>query len=288
MTMLEITRDEVVERSSVLPGFPLVIKRILATIDDPDANTEMLAAHIQHDPVISARVLSLANKAATGTRRQVATHNIFTAASLIGMNRVREMAMFAGVAGFVDDIAPAGTATGFWQHSVAVGVCSEELALHTTTPASASAALIAGLLHDVGQLWLLRFNAERFLAAWKHALAHETGIEEAERERFGTDHSTIGAWLAEHWALPADIVAAIRCHHEPDAAVAGSLVPIVHVAEVLSNALDLAGRKENRVISISSAACRTLGLTWDDGIRALFGRIEARSSHANAFFQSAS
>jgi hypothetical protein len=58
----------------------------------------------------------------------------------------------------------------------------------------------------------------------------------------------------------------------------------VHVAEVLANALDLTGREENRVTSLSSAACNALGLTWDESTRALFGRMEARSRHANALF----
>jgi hypothetical protein len=62
-------------------------------------------------------------------------------------------------------------------------------------------------------------------------------------------------------------------------------VPCIHVAEVLSNHLDHTSRGENRVVNISSAACRMLGLTWDESIRPLFGRMEARSSHANAFFQ---
>jgi hypothetical protein len=62
-------------------------------------------------------------------------------------------------------------------------------------------------------------------------------------------------------------------------------VPCIHVAEVLSNAHNLTSRGENRVTSISSAACRTLGLIWDESLRPLFGRMEARSSHANAFFQ---
>jgi putative nucleotidyltransferase with HDIG domain len=284
MTEPEITRDVVIERSSSLPAFPLVIRQIVATIDDPEASTEMLAGHIRHDPVIAARVLSLANAAATGTRRQTSTHDIFTAASLIGMNRVREMALLAGVSGFVADMAPPGMTATFWQHSVAVGVCSEEIALHTAAPASASAALIAGLLHDVGQLWLYRFNADRFSEAWPHALAHGIAIEQAERECFGVDHTVIGAWLAEHWTLPAGIVAAIRGHHAPELALGEPLVPVVHVAEVVSNALDLTGREENHVTSISSAACRALGLTWDERARVLFGRVEARSRHANTLF----
>ncbi|MCX7161606.1 MAG: HDOD domain-containing protein [Rhodocyclales bacterium] len=284
MTTAAVTQQEVIDRSSTLPAFPLVVSRILATLDDPEANTATLADYIRHDPAITARILSLANTAATQTRRLSPVHDIFTATSLLGLGRVRQLATVGGISGYVAAIAPADMPLTFWQHSVAVGVCSEELALHTSTAASASAALIAGLLHDIGQLWLHRFHGEAFRAAWSHALGHSIGIEQVERERFGVDHATIGAWLAGHWSLPADIVAAIHHHHAPDTALDQALVPVVHVAEVLSNALDLASRDENRVTSISAAACARLGLGWDESARPLFGRMEARSRHANAFF----
>lgn len=284
MESYKISRTEVVKRSAELPSFPAIITQILATLDDPEATTEMLVSHIAHDPVIAARVISLANAAAMRAQRKSAISSITTATSLIGTNRVREMAIVSSISGFFGSAVPDGMAASFWKHSVAVGVCGEELALYTAAPVSAAAGLVAGLLHDVGQLLLFRFYPEGHRAAWNNALAHSIGIGEAERERFGVDHSTIGAWLAEHWSLPVNITAAIRHHHAPDTALAEPLVPLVHVAEVLANALDLANREENRVTSISSAACRALDLSWNESVRPLFGRMEARSRHANAFF----
>ena len=101
------------------------------------------------------------------------------------------------------------------------------------------------------------------------------------------DHATIGAWLAENWTLPQSIVSAIRHHHDAGTDSDELLVPLLHIAEVLSNALDLGGRAENRVTLISSSACSRLGIVWDENIRPLFGRIEARSSHANRVFTGA-
>lgn len=279
-----ITRDEVFRQGNALPGFPSVITQIIAMLDDPQASTDMLVAHIEHDPVIAARVLSLANAAATRTRRMSAVGDIFTATSLIGLNSVREIAVISSITNFFERMAPAGMTASFWQHGVAVGVCSEELAAFTAAPASSAAALIAGLLHDVGQLWLSGFDAQAFRDSWNTALNQNIGIDAAERERFGVDHSTIGAWLAEYWSLPVNIVAAIRHHHQPDAVLAEPLVPLVHIAEVLANALDLTLRDENRVTSVSSAACQALDLHWDENVRPLFGRMEARSRHANTFF----
>jgi HD-like signal output (HDOD) protein len=284
MNTANVTQDLVIERATELPGFPRVITKILATLDDPEANLNVLAELIQLDPVIAARVLSLANNAASHTRHLSEIRDIYTATSLIGMGRVRQMAVISSCIDYFDQIAPPGITSMFWQHSVAVGICGEELAMHVSQPVSSATALIAGLLHDVGQLWLYRFNADAFRATWSQALTHATGIEDAERERFGVDHSQIGAWLSEYWALPPTICAAIRYHHNPDRHLAEPLVPVVHIAEVLSNALDLTGRTENRVTHISAAACTALQLRWDENSRALFGRIEARSRHANAFF----
>lgn len=284
MEMTPIDRAIVLDRAAELPGFPRVISEILATLDDPEANLNTLANLIQLDPVIAGRVLSLANMAASRTRNISVVHDIYTAASLIGVGRVRQMAVISSCIDYYNRIAPAHLTSMFWQHSIAVGICAEELAVQVSQPVSAGLALVAGLLHDVGQLWLYRFRPDTFSAVWAQALTHATGIEDAERECFGVDHSQISAWLAEHWSLPPEICTAIAYHHCPDQQLNEPLVPVIHIAEVLSNALDLTGRKENRVTNISTAACRTLDLRWDENSRALFGRIEARSRHANAFF----
>ena len=285
MAALMLTRDDVIERSRSLPSFPRIITEIMATLDDPDGNLKVLVHCINHDPLIAARVLSVANMASVRGRRDSEVNDVYTATSLVGLSRVREIALISSLNGFVDGMPRESIPAAFWQHSVAVGVCCEELALHITAPVSNDAALVAGLLHDIGQLWLHTFNAQAYGACWREAITGGIGIDQVEREHFGVDHSTIGAWLAEHWELPAGIVAAIRGHHAPDPASDLLLVPLVHVAEVLSNALDLTDRPENRVTFISGAACQQLGLVWDEDIRSLFGRMEARSRHANTFFR---
>ncbi len=284
MAALTVTRAEVIKHSLKLPSFPRFVTDILAVLDDPEGSYTVLAACIVRDPIITARVLSVANLASMRGRRTSEVNDVYTAISLIGMSQVRKITLVSCLGAFVDGMAVQGMPTTFWKHCVAVGVCCEELALHIDAPISTDAALVAGLLHDVGQLWFYTFNPEAYLRCWHQALQQAVGIEAVEREHFGVDHSTVGAWLAEHWALPVGIVAAIRGHHVPDDALDNTLVPLVHVAEVLANALDLGGRDENRVTSISHAACQQLGVVWDESIRPLFGRIEGRSRHANTFF----
>jgi putative nucleotidyltransferase with HDIG domain len=286
MTADTITRAEVITRAVGLPSFPSVVTEILASLDDPEANLKVLTNFIAHDPVIAARVLSFANRAAERTRKSSAVRDIYTATSLIGMSHVREITLVSSMSDFVNSVGQESFPSSYWEHSVAVGICAQEVAIHIEAPIVSDTALIAGLLHDIGQLWLYRFYSERFAVARKQALIQSLGIEIVEREAFCVDHSQIGAWLAEHWELPKSICSAIRHHHQPDSALSDLLVPVVSIAEVISSALDLTGRPENRVTYLSKAACTAIGLTFDNDIQPLFGRIEARSKYANALFAS--
>jgi len=290
MGRVAITHDQVRRLSRSLPSFPSLLRDILATLDDPDANFNVLTRAITRDPLISARVLWVANTAAVRGRRESEVTDIATATSLAGVKRVRHIALISSLSTFVAGMRH-NLPAAFWPHSVAVGVCCEELVQHVKVPVTAASALVAGLLHDIGQLWLATFDATQLDACWQQAQAQHVSTEDVEIEYFGISHSTIGAWLAEMWALPADIVAAIAGHHHPDAGLlhannpdALHLIDLIHVGEVLSNALDLAGRARNRVTWLSTPACERLGLAWDDHSHLLFGRIEARSQHANAVF----
>lgn len=281
MRLAPITKADVISKSAKLPSFPRIVTEILATLDDPESNLRDLCDYITHDPVIAARVLSQANRAAYGSRSTI--RDIYTAASLIGMAQIREISLLSSMAMFVNgthEYMP----DSYWKHSVAVGVSAHELALHISAPIFSEMALITGLLHDIGQLWLHRFCPQAFADAIQFAFVESVGIEVAEREQFGVDHAQIGAWLAENWQLPANIVAAIRHHHRPEARLNELLVPVVSVAEVLTNALDIGAPLENRVTTLSRAACTVLGLEIDGTLQPLLGRMEARSTYANNVF----
>lgn len=278
-----LSQDEVVAGRDALPSFPRVIDDILLTLDDPDANINRLVDHVGRDPALAARVFSQANAAARRTRHNATVRDLYTATSLIGLTRLRQTVITASLADFLRGALPAGLAPGFWEHSSAAGVSALQLAAHIRQ--AGDSALIAGLLHDIGQLWLARSETVAFCEARHDASTGALSIEAAEREHFGIDHAAIGAWLAESWGLPSPLCDAIRYHHAPDAGPNDILVPLLHVAEVLSNALDLSASGSARVTYLSGKACERLGLTWDESAEALFGRIDAVSHFVANYFK---
>lgn len=282
MTSSAITRDRVLASQKELPAFPKVVLQILDTLNDPDACLTVLTEHIEHDPVVAASVLSLANRAGTHSHSGAPIGDVFTAVSLVGLSRVREVALQVSLSGFLGSMAPVDAEEHIWAHSLASAACAVELAQWASIEVSVDAALIAGLMHDVGQLWLQRFEPQLMQQALLIAKQGDVRIEDAERSLLGVDHGAIGGWLAQSWGLPANIRQAIVHHHAPDAASEEPLVALVHIANVLSNALDLAHDPDSRVPWMSRDSCAALGLTWGPETQSLFGRIEARSRHAFA------
>jgi HD-like signal output (HDOD) protein len=276
-----ITEQRVLDTCDALPAFPLVVLQILQTLEDPEASLSLLSRQVETDAVIAARVLSLCNRA-TSSQGRAPVSDVFTALSLVGMARVREAAMTIKLASFMQDLAPAAAQEYYWSHSLACAVCGVEVAHYTHADVGVDESLIACLMHDVGQLWLQRFEPVRLKAALQAAERQDVEIDVAEREFFGVDHATIGSWLAQGWGLSERVCKGIAYHHAPDAGLPEPLVAVVHVSEVLNHALNLSHARSSHVRDISQACCTLLGLDWGDDSHSLFGRIEARSRHAFA------
>lgn len=278
-----ITRELVLSRMDALPAFPKTVQKVLETVDDPDSSMSVLSDVIGRDPAIAGRVLAVANNVAASARRSHGVDDIYTAVSLVGLQQVRDIAVLSKLTDFVGAFKGSVDAAELWRHSVGVGICAQELALSVELEISLNQALIAGLLHDIGQFWLMQHNQSAYAACWKDAVLEGVELRCAELVVFGVDHAQIGGWLSTAWCLSTNISAAIAGHHLPDdAPQPGPLIALLHVAEVVSNALELGGGNTNRVTYLSPKACGQLGLVWDDGVRSLFGRIEARARHVTA------
>jgi putative nucleotidyltransferase with HDIG domain len=103
----------------------------------------------------------------------------------------------------------------FRRHAVATRHAAESLAALADVPGRDELAT-AALLHDVGQLVLIR------LYPGYEALLADRGLTPEDRARierreFGMDHTIVGGVLARRWGLPTVIAGAIERHHTDSA-----------------------------------------------------------------------
>jgi putative nucleotidyltransferase with HDIG domain len=261
--------DDIEAVASGLPPFPKVIVQLLDLLRDEESSFEVLARLVRNDAVLAGNVLGMANHIRR-LHMQSDLTDPFAAVSLIGINRVRRIVVSVGMNRFI------GGGNGsdfFFSHSFAVAIATQELAVMCDV--SPDEAYIAGILHDVGQLYFHVLDERRFLEAYQQSTVDGRLIQR-EAEIFGMDHCQIGAKLAQFWNLPEDVVSAIRLHHD-DMIASSQLQAAVCLGETLARALDLPASSKNRVVAINSPAIELLGIQWHSpDMLDCFGRCHAR------------
>ena len=268
--MSALKLEDVLARADILPALPQVVRHILDTLRDERANAELLAERIGSDPAVVARLLAAANASAYGLAGHV--DSLRQAILLLGIEKVRAITLATAIVDRYHS-APPFDAQRLWLHSLGVAVCAREIAIHADL--DAESAFTAGLLHDIGQLLLFAVEPAAYAETLGAKGRQDIGTVDAEHACLGVDHAEVGAALARRWSLPEPIVLAIGGHHAPEALPDHELADVVHVAEVLSHALDLGGAPDNLVPELSELACARLGIEWDE-FAARFPEIDAR------------
>lgn len=269
-----ISSARIPEMLARLPAFPKVVPKLLDCLREDAPSLDSLALIARNDPVISAAILSAANR----LRRMRALpdlSDLFAGASVIGFDKIRQIILSVGLNRFVSQ---GSGHIYFFEHSLAVAIVAQELAqLARISPAE---AYVAGILHDIGQLVFFSEDAGAYRAIRRQAtLAGD--LLQRETEVFGLDHSQLGVLMASFWNLPKSIMRAIGSHHDTITAWNDPLPAVINLAESLARAMDLPPSPHGRVTSLNKSALEFLQLRWDSPEMAdCFGRCRARFTYA--------
>ncbi|MGW8179539.1 MAG: HDOD domain-containing protein, partial [bacterium] len=91
--------------------------------------------------------------------------------------------------------------TRYWQRSILTGVAARAMG-KVKGVVELDHLFLAGLLQDIGMLALQALTPEVYGDICRRAGGDHTKLYELEKEFLGTDHTEVGAWLAEMWHLP--------------------------------------------------------------------------------------
>lgn len=265
------TLDQVLSGASALPTLPEVAHYIITSVDDDTSNADELVALLNTDPAIVARILSVANSSVFGLSSRV--DSMREAILVLGLEEIRSITLATAVVDRFDMKSANFDPRMLWRHSIGVATCARIIAEENQF--NAEAAFTAGLLHDIGQLLLFAVAPKYFEEVLMRRQRLDEPIIAAERAVFGFDHAVAGGELMKNWRLPADIADGILGHHDPDWGDFGEMGDLIHVAEVLSHALDLGELPNNRVPDLSNLACARMGIEWP-AFSEKFAEIEAR------------
>lgn len=197
---------------STLPPFPAVALKVLEELSRDDFEVKLVVRWIEADPAFTAELLRVANSALYGFSYQIPS--VHRAAVTLGADFVKALAMTVAMRTYLKTALRLPILRRCWRHSLACGVLAGELCAAANRSAS-DAAYTAGLLHDIGRIGLLATYPAEYANLLSVSAEHSFDLLHCEQELFDIDHCQAGAWLAQEWKLPADLVAIAARHHQP-------------------------------------------------------------------------
>jgi HD-like signal output (HDOD) protein len=228
-----------VEKRLQLPSLPEVALKIRKALADENVSTTEIARLIGADPALAARILRVANSALfhRGTSPITSLH---TAASRLGHRMVRNVALsFAAQQVFLGYASRElhSYVTAVWQHSVHVAALAHMLA-RVRTKIEPDEAFLAGLLHEVGKLYILMRATE-----YRDLLPSDAAFQAVLAEW----HPRVGKAVIQAWALPAELAAAVGEHQSCglEAPEPPTLTHLVAVANYLGENSETAAREDD-------------------------------------------
>ena len=206
--------EDFVREAAHIPAMPTMIGRLLSALNDPLFSIDELSKIISTDTALAAKVLKMANSVFYFRLERVSTVDV--AAVRLGHKTIRSLVLTVWTQTFktfpmkkdemnlVTDLLSHGTAT-------AVGA---GMLIQPTHAGLAEESYIAGLLHDIGQLALIRqFGRNYEDGILNRAMDEHKDIRVIENDVFGFDHAMLGGRLLQSWNIPEVSVHAAAEHH---------------------------------------------------------------------------
>ncbi len=214
----------------VLPETCLKIKEI---IDSHVSDIDEIAELIQFDPVLSSRLLKLANSALYSFPQQV--DSVEKAVLLLGENQVYNLVVAYGAAeafGSIDsgliDLEV------FWEQSIYCALIAKFLG--TALDVRPQEPLyLAGLLHNLGELVVLSVEPDKLIAA--NQLHKGETPWQRQRHVLGFTYTQCTVELMRCWQLPDSLSRPLRFISNDDASKGTVTQRILHVAAALACAV---------------------------------------------------
>jgi HD-like signal output (HDOD) protein len=219
-----------------VPPFRQVAVQLLHLAGDPTVSLGRVVNLLRTDPPLTIGLLRIANSPLFASYQEVT--DIRRAATYLGLDLIRSLAVTAAMRGLIDT-RPNSLALAFWRHSLATALaCSKMSGLARIPPET---AYTAGLLHDVGQLGLMRLFPE-YAQTMSGAVQRGTSLVDAEARAFGLDHCQAGRWLLSRWGLPLELQSVAAGHERPspEATRDKALINLVHAGSLAAEFMGFA------------------------------------------------
>lgn len=221
-----------------LPSLPVVALRVIELTSDTNVGMDELAATIQNDQGLSAKVLKTVNSSYYGLRKKCGT--IRQAIVVLGLSTVKSLTLGFSLVSSVDLKDKQGfDHNEYWRRGLFTGVASRSIA-KVACPDYQDEAFLGGLLQDIGMVALYETLGDRYVHVLEQTGGDHRKLAGFELAEFELQHTDIGAMMATRWKLPEELIQPVKYHERPSAGPSGEmglLVRAIGLGNIVADAL---------------------------------------------------
>lgn len=208
-----------------LPVMPETYQNVLAMLASPTASPRRLGQLVTEDVGMSARIVQLANSPWFGRSGRI--HDPVQAVLFLGVKTIEAMVLTEGIFARLNPaLVQAFGISGLQSHCLRVSILARKMCMDLQfSPERIESASTAGILHDAGKIVLISKMKDVFTQALIRSRREGRALYEVEQELIGVSHAELAGAMLQLWAMPAEIIEATACHHQPSGATSELCTP---------------------------------------------------------------
>lgn len=251
--------EKLLKQPNALPSAPKVVRKLMETFQQEEVDLLKAAALIEDDPVLTAKLLKMANSAFFGLHRSVTTAR--EAINVMGLIKVRALVIGAALGDGFHCVG--GMNLGqFWRYSLNSANLSRYIALPIRI--DESTAFTAGLVHGIGELVMHAGMPEAMIDLDRSVPMLDLKRAKAQRALFGYSYADVGAALARDWKFPKKMIDAIEHQVAPfENDVYEPIAGVIHIASWRARAEELSLGSEGLINTYPDPVGLVLGIDPD-------------------------
>lgn len=224
------------EQFTSLPVLPPGIVHLLKALNNDEIHYAQLAKELENFPSIAIKIVAIANSAWALPETPIT--NLPDACSRIGLNIVRSVSIALSISQVFDPSrCSAFNSKTFWT-SALLNAESAYICAKDNPDICANTARFAGLLHNIGLLWLANQKPQETEDAILFAEENqEYSLAETLFERLDMNYYTVGGQLARTMELPVIITEALSTDSIYDIKTSAPLIKNHFYAKQLTSSL---------------------------------------------------
>jgi HD-like signal output (HDOD) protein len=268
-----------------LPALSPATPKLIELANDPTSTPNQLMTIIKTDPVLTSKIIGLINSSYFSLTDRISSLN--RAIILLGFNTIKNIALSTSL---ITAISSNGEGFSFklselWKHMVAVAITSRYIAKKMSPEISKKAEhyYIAGLLHDMGDVLLLRYYPKEYQELCIIAKKEKLTISEVSMKKFNITPSRIGAEASRKWKFPQEISEVIEFSRTP-VPECSDITKTIHIVDKFCRKNNFGFACEKVDVDITDEDLTLININRDE-LENLVEIIEVELEKASAFIQ---